>query len=160
MEGDEHHGSWVGEYIWGRYGDWRKVSYSHLVFDYILWKVMSIMGHGLVSTSEEGMVIGVRLGTLTLYLITSYGRWWAPWTMDWWVTSEEDMVTCVRLGTLNLLLVTFCGRWGAPWVCELHPMKVWCPLMVRYSHLVFDYILWNVMSIHGPWVGELHLRKV
>ena len=88
----------------------------------------------------------VRLGTLILYLITSYGRWWAPCAIDWWVASEKAMVPCIRLGTLTWLLVTFCGRCGAPWVWKLHLMKIWCPSKVRYSHLVFDYILWKVMS--------------
>ena len=148
MDVDEHHGSWVGEYIWGRYGDWRKVRYSHLVFDYILWKVMSTMGNGFVSYIWDDMVTLVRLGTLILLLLTFCGRWGAPLVGElhlrkyycpskvsynpltfgyflWKVSSHHRLVSCIWgsyialiLVTLPLLLVTSCGRWGAPLVGE------------------------------------------
>ena len=49
-----------------------KVMYSHLAFDYILWKMSST--NDLRVASEEGMVTCVRLVTLTLLLITSSGK--------------------------------------------------------------------------------------
>ena len=55
---------WVSELHLRRYGDLRKVRYSHLAFDYILWKLMSKL---VGDSSDAVMVQCVRLGTLILF---------------------------------------------------------------------------------------------
>ena len=88
MEGEEYHG--LVSCIWGRYGAKQKFSYSHIAFDYILWKVRSSMGWWVASV--ERMLTLVWLVTLTLFLITYFRRWRAPYVGElhlrkvWWTT--------------------------------------------------------------------------
>ena len=46
---EEYHGLWVCELHLGKLCDMLKVRYYLFVFEYILWKVKSTMGYGLVS---------------------------------------------------------------------------------------------------------------
>ena len=137
--------------------------------------------------TEEGMVSCIRLGTLTILLVTFCK---VMSILDWWVASEKSMVPCVRLGTLtffwlhsveggeNHRLVSciwwrFCALRKVRYIpCFwLHPVVggenhgyvnfIWVRYSAlhkfRYSPLAFSY---NLERWRAPLIGELHLKKV
>ena len=75
------------------------------------------MGIGLVSCIWGMYLTCVRLGTHTLFLLSSCGRWRAPLVGE---LHLRRFGALRKVRYLPLLLVTSCGRWWVPWVGELH----------------------------------------